>query len=199
MPNKSVAWVKCIEEQDATGDVAKAYAHVAGPDGVVENLYKAMSLTPGVIKPADDHYLALLHNKSSPLEPWLSELIATYVSILCGSEYAALNHGENFEHHYGNRQESSTILRSLYDSEPKVKGLPAATCVAIDFTRKLSLSPQQISSTDIDQLRAVGFCDTSISYIAQIAASFAYWARITNALGIELGDTIGLTGKPTEA
>ena len=53
-----------------------------------------------------------------------------------------------------------------------------------------------MSPADIANLRDVGFTDDAISQIAQVAASFSYWARIINALGIRLGDTIGLNGVP---
>ena len=196
MKQDDLAWVRWVAEPDATGELAEAYAAVAAPDGQVENLYRAMSLTPRVIRPADAHYLAVLHNPASPLQPWLAELIATHVSILCGSRYAALNHGENFEHHFGDRQASGRILEALR-ADQFDDALPEEARAALAFTRKLSLSPQDMSRQDIDGLRQAGFCDTAISYIAQIAASFAYWARITNALGIGLGDRIGVTGSPT--
>ena len=197
MSQDEVAWVRWIEEQDATGDVAAAYAAVAAADGQVENLYKAMSLTPGVIGPADAHYLALLHNPASPLRPWFSELVATYVSILCGSRYAVLNHGENFEHYFGDRQISGRILDELHKGVFD-EAIPEDARAALAYARKLSLSPQDMSRQDIDDLRQAGFCDTEISYIAQIAASFAYWARITNSLGIAPGDRVGLTDKPLD-
>ena len=198
MTKNKVAWVAWVEESDATGDVAEAYAGVAGPDGTVENLYKGMSLTPKVIGPADEHYLALLHNSASPLAPWLAELVATYVSILCGSRYAAINPGENFEHYFGDRKKSSAVLAMLREGQISKAGLAVDACAALEFTRKISCSPDKMSKEDIDTLRQSGFCDVGISYIAQIAASFAYWARITNALGIQPGDKIGLSERPLE-
>ena len=196
MNEKAIAWVETIEEINAEGEVALAYAGVAGLDGKVENLYKAMSLTPGVIKPANDHYLALLHNPAAPLKPWLAELIATYVAILCGSDYAALNHGENFEHYFADRSRSTVILAALRDGDHNCLNLPEDVRAAMDFTKKLSLHPQLVTQDDVVSLRDVGYDDTTVSNIAQIAASFAHWARITIALGIAAEDTIGITQVP---
>ena len=61
---------------------------------------------------------------------------------------------------------------------------------------KLSLAPGEMSAQDLEPLRAAGFCDKGISYIIQLAASFAYWARMINGLGTRLGDTVGLEGAP---
>ncbi|MFS4583652.1 peroxidase-related enzyme [Phaeobacter sp. C3_T13_0] len=195
MTKEKVAWVSWVAEQDATGELAEAYKAVTMSDGQVENLYKAMSLTPRVIKPADEHYLALLHDPASPLKPWLAELVATYVSILCGSQYAALNHGENFEHYFGDRDVSGRILNGLRLGHYEY-ALTEDARASLTFTKKLSLTPGEMSQQDINALRHAGLCDISISYIAQIAASFAYWARITNALGIQPGEQIGLSGRP---
>lgn len=195
-----VAWVSTVPQEVATGDLARAYEAVKGKDGKVENLYLAMSQTPLAIKPADDHYLALLHNPDSPLKPWLAEFISTYVAILCGSEYAALNHGQNFRMYYGNNDRADQMLQSLHDDNwqalLKTDGRDVVSAIA--YTRKLSLTPDKMSQVDVQGLRDVGFCDKSISYIVQLAASFAYWARMINGLGTQLGDNIGLSEVPYE-
>jgi alkylhydroperoxidase family enzyme len=54
---------------------------------------------------------------------------------------------------------------------------------ALEYTRKLSLTPESVQASDIEALRTAGFCDKGISYIIQIAASFGYWARMINGLG----------------
>jgi uncharacterized peroxidase-related enzyme len=190
-----VAWVKTVDETGARGAVARAYDAVADASGKVENLYKAMSLTPDVIRPADEHYLALLHNPASPLEPWLAELVSTYVGILNGSRYAVLNHAENFHHHFGDRVRSGAIMQALEAETWRELDLAPQTLAALSFAKKLSLKPADFTETEIMALREVGFDDTSISYLAQLVASFAYWSRITVALGIRLGDTVGFAAK----
>ena len=194
--HKPVAWVETIPQAEATGAVREAYRAVAGPDGTVENLYLAMSLTPDVIKPADDQYLALLHTPDSPLQPWLAELVSTHVAILCGSEYAWLNHGENFEAHFGDRAASGAMLEALHAGTWREKIADPMARAALGFGDKLTLRPAEMAETDIVALREAGFTDKAISYLAQLASSFAYWSRIINALGIRLGDTIGVNGVP---
>jgi uncharacterized peroxidase-related enzyme len=192
-----IAWVEVIGQDEATGELAEAYAAVSGSDGRVENLYLAMSQTPQAIRPADAHYLAVLHNPDNPLEPWLAELVATYVAVLCGSDYAALNHGENVCLHHPDEAAARGMVAALRDESwpGLLDGTPAAAALA--YTRKLTLDPGAMCEGDILSLRGAGFDDKSISYIVQIAASFAFWARITNGLGTRLGDRIGLAGKPS--
>jgi len=191
-----VCWLQFVPETEAEGELAQAYRSVAGPDGRVDNLYKAMSLSAAAIEPADNLYKALLHNADCPFDPWLRELISTQVALLCGSEYAAINHGENFHDFYGNRSESEKLLMAIRqhrwpetDREP---GLPAILAFSHDLTRE----PEKISSSHIEKLRIAGLNDKQIVYLVQITASFAYWARVINGLGICLGDEpIGLAGK----
>ena len=162
----------------------------------MENLYLAMSQTPQAIQPADAHYLALLHNPDNPLDPWLSELVSTYVAILCGSTYAAANHGANFAMYLGDPSRAERILQALRDDTWETLE-DAQTKAALRYTRKLSLHPDQMTAGDVDFLRQAGFCDKGISYLIQLVASFAYWARMINGLGTQLGETLGLSEAPT--
>ncbi|MEX0304698.1 MAG: peroxidase-related enzyme, partial [Leisingera sp.] len=189
--NEDIAWVEVIPQDKAEGTLAGAYDAVKGKDGKVENLYLAMSQTPAAIQPADAHYLALLHNPDNPLQPWLAELISTYAAILCGCRYAAVNHGANFRMYLGDEPRADAILQAL-EAGREPEGEDAGTLAALRYARKLSLAPEQMSAQDLDALRAAGFCEKGISYLIQITAAFAYWARMINGLGTRLGDTVGL-------
>ncbi len=186
-----IAWVGVTPQDAATGDLAVAYDAVKGEDGHVENMYLAMSQTPKAIAPADAHYLALLHNPDSPLDPALAEFISTYVAILCGSAYVVANHGENFCHYMNDRPLADKMLASLRDGTWPDTLQDPGFLAAVRYTQKLSLTPQDINAKDVQNLRDAGFCDKGISYIIQLVASFAYWARMINGLGTRLGEDVG--------
>ncbi|WP_052249161.1 peroxidase-related enzyme [Leisingera sp. ANG-Vp] len=190
-----IAWVEVIPQDKAEGTLAEAYDTVKGKDGKVENLYLAMSQTPAAIQPADAHYLALLHNPDNPLEPWLAELVSTYAAILCGCRYAVVNHGANFRMHLGDEPRADAILQALEAGEEPANE-DSRMLAALRYARKLSLKPDQMNAEDLDPLRAAGFCDKGISYLIQITAAFAYWARMINGLGTQLGETVGLANTP---
>ncbi|MEP1519626.1 hypothetical protein [Ascidiaceihabitans sp.] len=191
-----IAWVDVTTQDAATGELAAAYDAVKGPDGRVENLYLAMSQTPKAIVPADAHYLALLHNPDNPLKPALAEFISTYVAILCGSAYAVANHGENFCHYMNDRPLADKMLASLHDETWPVTLQDPGFLAAVRYAQKLSLTPQDMNAEDVEILRDAGFCDKGISYIIQLVASFAYWARMINGLGTQLGADVGLAQTP---
>ena len=195
---QEIAWVEVIPKEEAEGALAEAYDAVKGKDGKVENLYLAMSQTPAAIQPADAHYLALLHNPDNPLEPWLAELVSTYTAILCGCRYATVNHGANFRMYLGDEVRADAILQALEAGRDPADE-DTQTLAALRYARKLSLTPEQMSAQDLEPLRAAGFCDKGISYLIQITAAFAYWARMINGLGTQLSDTVGLAGTPNPA
>jgi uncharacterized peroxidase-related enzyme len=195
MSSKPIAHISVILQNEATGSLAEAYNTVKDGNNNVENLYLAMSQTPDAIVPADAHYMALLHNLDNPLDPSLSELVATYVAILCQCEYAIANHGANFRMYLSNDARADAILSILADDDlSKIENDEMRA--ALEYTRKLSLTPESVQASDIEALRTAGFCDKGISYIIQIAASFGYWARMINGLGTRLGAQIGIMGNP---
>ena len=194
--SKVIAWVEVIPPEAAGKDLAAAYDAVRDSDGEVENLYLAMSQTPQAIKPADDHYRALLHNPDNPLEPWLAELVSTYVAILCGCEYAARNHGANFAMYLNDELRAKRMLAALKDGSWETEIQEPSLQAALRYTRKLSLEPAQVRENDVETLRRAGFCEKGISYLIQLVSSFAYWSRMINGLGTRMGDTLGIAKEP---
>ena len=58
----------------------------------------------------------------------------------------------------------------------------------LNFGAKLSRSPQNMTREDLECLRHAGVTDTEILETVQATASFAYWVRFINALGINIGN-----------
>lgn len=58
--------------------------------------------------------------------------------------------------------------------------------VMLDYVAKLTREPWTMERTDVEKLRRVGFDDTAILDIAQVAAYFAYVNRMADGLGVEL-------------
>ncbi len=193
MRDDRVCWVEFSDETMPAPDLKSAYDAVAGDAGRVDNLYKAMALTPQAIEPADQLYKQLLHNADCPFEPWLRELIALQVAITCNSQYAIANHGTNFHRFFADRPASDrleeTIRRRRWMSDVEDGRLRAI----LAFNDKLARSPESMVEADVEALRAAGLSEKEIVYLAQISASFAYWSRIINALGISTaGEPVGL-------
>ena len=177
-------------------EVRTALDYVADDSGRVENMYSAMRLSPKVIRPIHDLYLALLHDNGSPLDDWISELLSVQVAMFNNCTYALAHHSANLARHINNPQRYRQIISSLENKnwgdvidDPKIVAM-------LDYGKKLCLHPDQMSEADIEILRKQGLSEKEIVFIAQINAGFAYWTRILNALGVELaGEPIGTAAR----
>ena len=63
------------------------------------------------------------------------------------------------------------------------------------FAEKLTHTPTNMSPSDLDKLRDIGFDDRAIHDAAQVISYFNYINRIADALGVEPEDFIQAWGK----
>jgi len=63
--------------------------------------------------------------------------------------------------------------------------LGMATRALLDFSVKMTQTPQQMTEPDVTHLRAAGFSDEDILDTAQLVGYFNYSNRVMDSLGIE--------------
>ena len=192
MTSETVAWIDTLSPEDARGRTREVYGGLAARNGRVHNLYRAHSLRPETMEGSDLLYQAVLHCADNTLEAWRGELIATYTAALTQCRYAYLNHGANFVHHYPDGKRGGRILDALWDGLPRDE-FDDKTLALLDYTKKLTLHPQDMDERDISSLRAAGVDDGEIAEANQICASFNYYARSLNGLGTVLDAEVGLS------
>lgn len=182
-----VCWIDVVDASDADAALKAIYQRVRSPGGQLDNLYQGFSLRPHTILPADDLYLAAMHHDDNELPKRFSELMGTYVAILSGCEYAATHHGHNFAHLHADSDSSSAILAALANDELDKCGNRREVS-ALKYVRKLSLHPEQMTQEDVLEMRASGWSDGEVLEIVQVVAMFAYFVRVINGVGIQLGN-----------
>ena len=185
-PSNKICTLEVIETDDGDKTLSDAMSYVQDEGGHVDNMYKAMSLSPKVIKPIHDLYLAVLHDKDSPLEPWLGELLSVQVAQLNNCVYALTHHSANFCDYINDQEKSERMLKSLKEKNWSKVIEDKKVIAMLEYGEKLCLRADEINQSDIIRLRDQGLSDTEISYVSQINSGFAYWTRIINALGVEL-------------
>ena len=77
----------------------------------------------------------------------------------------------------------------------RTAGLDTATAALLEYTEKLTRSPQLCDETDIAALRAAGWDDRAIHDASQVCAYFNYINRIADGLGVEPEDWIDEAGR----
>ena len=65
-------------------------------------------------------------------------------------------------------------------------GLEEKKVLMLDYVRRLSASPPAVESGDLDRLREVGWSDTDLLHIVEVASYYAYVNRIADGLGVEV-------------
>ena len=166
---------------------------VCRPDGTLHRLYQALSPWPSAIIPVHKFYQAILHAPDAPLDLHNAEFVATYVAILNHCAYARAHHGENYCATAQDRDVAENVLAALERGDLAAHALTDRQRAIAVYTRKLTQEPQSMTQGDIAQLAAAGLRDDEIVHVNQIAASFGYWTRMINGLGISLGgEDIGL-------
>ena len=196
---ETICWLDVVEPEDADGALAETYEKIRRADGSVHNLYKAMSLRPEPILWADGHYRAILHNPDSALPDWFLELVGTMVARLCDCHYATTHHGANLRDLVGDAAKANAMLdAAVAGMQPD--GLDVKLAALVTYAHKLNQTPGDMTEQDVAAARNAGASDVEILETAQAAACFAYWARIINALGIQIGEeTVGRYGGGTTA
>ncbi len=193
--SQDVCWIKTEKSPDdfLTSEMQKT---ICREDGTLHRLYQALMAWPEPMLPADRFYKAMLHAESSPLGLWKGEFVATYVAILAECAYARAHHGENFLKVSPSRELGVAILGALDNNDLDAAVLDPELRAMAQYTKKLSLMPSKMCEQDIVILRDVGLSEAQVVQVNQIAASFAYWVRMINGLGIGLGEEpVGMAQK----
>ena len=78
------------------------------------------------------------------------------------------------------------LLDEIESKLDEANGLDEKRRAMLRYCIKLTQSPHQMNSSDVEALRNVGYEDQDILHIVEVAAYFAYVNRIADGLGVEL-------------
>lgn len=186
-----MAYIRTIPESAATDELADLYRRVCNPDGTVDNVMKAHSLSPDALGAHFEVYVAAMH-RPSPLSRVEREIVGTIVSRLNGCAYCMRHHATGL----------SRLLRGDRPGLPDMllRGdhsmLSQREIALARYAERLTLEPGVMSERDVEPLRAVGLDDRAIHDLAVVVAYFCYANRVVTGLGVELEDR-GIGQHPT--
>ena len=75
-----MAWIRTVDEAEATGIVKEEYDAALARAGQVYNIVKLLSVRPKSMRPFIELYIAIMFDEDSPLSRMQREMIATVVS-----------------------------------------------------------------------------------------------------------------------
>ena len=189
------AWIEMISDENADEDLLEALKLARTPHGTVDNVMRVHSLRPNTMRGHVSLYRAALHDDSNSIPAWLQETISSYVSILNKCPYALANHWANARHLIADDERADAIEQALNKDQPE-SVFDGAELALMRYTRKLTLTPGQMTKSDVQDLQKHGLHDGEILEANQIIGYFNYANRLLNGLGVTTdGDTVGYYSK----
>ena len=173
-------WIDMISENDAEGELAEIYSQLIEPWGGVDNIMKIHSLSIDSLKAHILLYKTVMYGKS-PVKRAHREMIAVVTSAANKCEYWVVHHGKGLF-----RLTKNQALVDQLKDDYKKADITNIEKAMLDYSYKLTLFPWDMTKTDVEDLKKVGFSDREILDINQIVSYYAYVNRLADGLGVEL-------------
>ena len=193
-----MTWITTIAYENSTGKVRQLYDRIKGPDNNVDNIMMAHSLRPHTMEGHMAIYKYVIHHPRNTLPKWLLEAVGVYVSLINKCEYCV-------EHHYAGLQrlldddERAREIRAALEADEPERAFDGRDLAALLYAAKLTRTPTEITSEDVEALRDASLDDGEILEVNQVTAYFSYANRTVLGLGISTeGDILGLSPSDSE-
>jgi uncharacterized peroxidase-related enzyme len=154
-----------------------SYLRSLKPDAGLLQIFQAF---PEVARPLLEYHEVLLRGES-PLSAAERELIAAYVSSLNNCNYCHAVHSQTAVALGIN----TDVIASVISKPPGSGKVNRRMAPVLDFVRKLTLSPSEITAADVDPIFAAGWNDRALHDAVAICALFNLMNRLVNGLGVE--------------
>jgi uncharacterized peroxidase-related enzyme len=175
-----MSWIREIDEGKAAGHIAETYARLINQRGKLSNILKVQSLNAGALDAHLDLYMQLMFGRSG-LSRAERESIGVTVSAANRCDYCINHHVVALRQYEKDDQLIEQIITGdRYEDLPKRMGS------MLSYARKLTVTPDVMSETDIEGMRSAGLKDDEVLDVALITAYFNFVNRLAVGLGVEL-------------
>ncbi len=178
----SMAWIRIIDETEATGELKTLYDGIIDRRGKLSNIMRIHSLNPPTMQAHMDLYLKVVFGRST-LRRADRELIATVVSAANGCPYCVHHHAEALRFYWKDEARVEQAVRDWRELE-----LTDAQRAMLAYAERLTRTPGTVAEADVEALRRAGFADRDILDINLIAGYFNFVNRIASGLGVSFSE-----------
>ena len=176
---------------EAEGTLLELYQEDMKTKGYVANTTTAFSLRPEVYKA----WLQLLSSIRSNMRLRRFELVTFAAAQALKCTYCMLAHGAILRKNFFGPRELAAIARDFRNA-----GLPDEEVALMEFARKITLEPNQITPADFEPLRDKGLSDTEILDVVLTVTARNFMSKTLDALGAEPDEALmGLEPELREA
>jgi len=168
--------IPLLEREQVPPELASVYDALRTQRGVVPNMFKTVAHAPSLAIAFAGLLKALLSDGALP--GWYKELIATRMSVLCGSDYAMKAHSISAKQK-GATDEQISAARSNFETGP----FSDAQKAGFRCADKLHRSGKDLDDKSFDELKA-NFTEQGIVELVASAAIFEFFPRFVDGLRI---------------
>ena len=166
------------DEDDLDGDIKEYYAKCRDKLGLVPNVIRAYTANQVKLRNFIAFYNTLMLDEDGcALSKLEREMIAVVVSAANRCYYCLVAHGQAVRQLSGDPQLGEMMVMNY-----RVAALDQRQRAMLDFTWKLTKTPNAVSEDDRRRLRQVGFDERDIFDICDVAAFFNYTNRMAHGL-----------------
>ncbi len=191
-----MTWIQTIEHEDADPDLKRTYERVSGKKGQIDNILKAHSLRPHTLVGHMTLYKSVLHHFGNKTPKFFLEVVGVFVSLLNRCGYCVEHHAAGMRRLLNDDEYAESILLEIHKLSEGPIGQDVFTplqLTTLNYAKILTMNPEQVTQSMIDELRNVGLSDGEILEINQVVAYFCYANRTVLGLGVNIsGEVLGL-------
>jgi uncharacterized peroxidase-related enzyme len=169
-------FLQTITEAEATGRVAEIYEAQKSQLGFVMATAESFTPRPDLLPIYTDFIDKIRAGFSLGVREW--RLITLIAAKHIPSTYCSYVYGKQLISDLGSKEAVIAVQRDF-----RTAGLPERDTEMLSYAEKITKDASQITQTDIDRLRSVGFTDQQICDIALCAAFRCFVSRFFDAMG----------------
>lgn len=169
-------YLQTIKEDEATGRVAEIYAAQKAQLGFVQETAQAFTARPDLLAIYTEFFDKIRAGFSLDARAW--RLITLVAAKQIPSTYCSYVYGKQLVDDLGSKDAVLAVQRDFRSA-----GLSAREVEMLAYAEKIARNASEITQSDIDRLRAVGFTDREICDIALCASFRCFVSRYFDAVG----------------
>ena len=171
-----MSFITTVDDESAADDTAALYEEDRARLGYVANYTKAFSHRPDVMR----GWQHLIGAVRSNMDLRIYELATLAAATRLRSSYCALAHGKVLVSKFYSAPEVASIGRDYSNA-----GLSESEVALMAFAEKVASGANEITMSDVDELKTHGFTDAEIFDIAAAAAARCFFSKLLDAMGAE--------------
>jgi uncharacterized peroxidase-related enzyme len=177
---RDICGLDLVEKNDLDDEMATFVHGIEKKYGFVPNFLRLWASDNKRLRAFLVPWLELMRTDSG-LSPLDHELIALVCANENGCAYCCAHHGATLRGVSGD-----PVFAELIGRNYKLAELSSRDRAMLDFVVMVEKEPEAIGDTERDRLRAEGFDDEAIWYIASTAAFYASANRMSAAVGLKI-------------